>query len=151
MDIAFEVTLKGRQLLENILNNHSLEELNKVPDGFKNNIIWNIAHVIVTQQLLVYKLSGLPMMVSEEMVNAYRKGTKTERDVSQEEVDVIRGLLFSTIEKTKEDYTNKKFKDYSVYTTSTNSTLSSVEEATQFNIFHEGTHLGYILALRKSL
>ena len=151
MDIAFEVTLKGRQLLENILNNHSLEELNKVPEDFNNNIIWNIAHVIVTQQLLVYKLSGLPMMVSEEMVNAYRKGTKTERDVSQEEVDVIRGLLFSTIEKTKEDYTNKKFKDYSVYTTSTNSTLSSVEEATQFNIFHEGTHLGYILALRKSL
>ncbi|MAX69890.1 MAG: hypothetical protein CMC76_02145 [Flavobacteriaceae bacterium] len=151
MDIAFEVTLKGRQLLENILNNHSLEELNKVPDGFKNNIIWNIAHVIVTQQLLVYKLSGLPMMVSDGMVNAYRKGTKTEGDVSREEVNVIRGLLFSTIEKTKEDYANKKFKDYSVYTTSTNSTLSSVEEATQFNIFHEGTHLGYILALRKSL
>ena len=151
MDIAFEVTLKGRRLLENILNNHSLEELNKVPEGFKNNIIWNIAHVIVTQQLLVYKLSGLPMMVSEEMVNAYRKGTKTEGDVSQEEVDIIRGLLFSTIEKTKGDYANKKFKDYSVYTTSTNSTLSSVEEATQFNIFHEGTHLGYILALRKSL
>ena len=151
MDIAFDVTLKSRQLLENILNNHSLEELNKVPEGFKNNIIWNIAHVIVTQQLLVYKLSGLPMMVSEEMVNAYRKGTKTEVDISQEEVDVIKSLLFSTVEKTKVDYKTNVFKNYHSYTTSTNSTLTSVEEAMQFNIFHEGTHLGYILALRKSL
>ena len=151
MDFAFDVALKNRKLLKNFIENHTLEELNKVPKGFSNNIIWNIAHTIVTQQLLVYKLSGLPMVVSDEMVEDFKKGTKTERDLSQSEVDTIKGLLFSTVEKTKEDYDNKVFQTYNQYTVTTKSTLRNVEEAIDFNSFHEGIHLGYILALRKSL
>ncbi|WP_400076010.1 DinB family protein [Winogradskyella sp. R77965] len=151
MDYAFDITLKNRKLFKSFIENHSLTELNKVPTGFNNNIIWNIAHTIVTQQLLIYKLSGLPMLLSDEMVEAYRKGTKTERDLSQAEVDVIKGLLFSPIEKTKEDYSNKVFQTYNQYTVSTKSTLNTVENAIEFNNFHEGIHLGYILALRKSL
>jgi len=151
MDYAFDITLKNRKLFESFIENHSLAELNKVPAGFNNNIIWNIAHTIVTQQLLIYKLSGLPMLLSDEMVEAYRKGTKTERDLTQVEVDEIKGLLFSPINKTKEDYDNKVFKTYNQYTVSTKSILNSVENAIEFNNFHEGIHLGYILALRKSL
>jgi len=151
MDWAFEVAIKNRKLLERFIDNHSLEDLNKVPEGFNNNIIWNIAHTIVTQQLLVYKLSGLPMVISDAMVDDYRKGTKTERDVSQAEVDQIKALLFSPIEKTKEDFNTGVFKTYTEYTVSTTSTLTKVEEAIAFNNFHEGIHLGYILALRKSL
>jgi len=151
MNWAFDIAIKNRKLLESFIENHTLEELNKVPEGFNNNIIWNIAHTIVTQQLLVYNLSGLPMLLSEEMVAAYRKGSKTERDVSQDEVNLVKGLLFSTIEKTKVDYDNKFFQSYNEYTVSTKSTLSNVEEAIDFNNFHEGIHLGYILALRKSL
>ena len=151
MDWSFDIAIKNRKLLKSFIENHTLEELNNVPEGFNNNIIWNIAHTIVTQQLLVYKLSGLPMLLSEDMVEAYRKGTKTERDLSQAEVDMIKGLLFSTIEKTKEDYNNKVFQSYNKYTVTTKSILSNVEEAIEFNNFHEGIHLGYILALRKSL
>ena len=151
MNWAFDIARKNRKLLESFIENHTLEELNKVPKGFSNNIIWNIAHTIVTQQLLVYKLSELPMVVSEEMVDAYRKGTKTESDLSQTEVDSIKGLLFSSIEKTKEDYDNKVFQTYNEYTVSTKSTLSNVKEAIEFNNFHEGIHFGYILALIKSL
>ncbi|WP_452227322.1 DinB family protein [Lacinutrix cladophorae] len=151
MNWAFEITLKNRKLLESFIESYSLEALNKVPEGFNNNMIWNIAHTIVTQQLLVYKLSGLPSVLSDEMIETYRKGTKTERDVTQAEVDEIKGLLFSTIEKTKEDYNNKLFKNYNAYTVSTKSTLTNVEEAIVFNNFHEGIHLGYILALKKSI
>lgn len=151
MNWAFDITLKNRKLLESIMDNHTLEQLNKVPEGFNNNIIWNVAHTIVTQQLLVYKLSGLPSVLSDEMIETYRKGTKTERDVTQAEVDEIKGLLFSTVEKNKEDYNNKIFKNYNEYTVSTKSTLTNVEEAIDFNTFHEGIHLGYILALKRSL
>lgn len=151
MNWAFDITVKNRKLLNSFLENFSLIELNKVPTGFSNNIIWNIAHTIVTQQLLVYKLSGLPMLVSDQMVATYSKGTKTEKDVTQAEVDAIKNLLFSTLEKTEDDYKNKVFKNYNEYTVSTNSTLSNVEEAIAFNNFHEGIHLGYILALKKSL
>jgi hypothetical protein len=151
MDYAFDINLKNRTILSSFLENFSLEKLNKVPEGFNNNVFWNIAHVVVIQQLLVYNLSGLPMLISDEMMAKYKKGAKAENDVIQDEVNELKTLLFSTAEKTKEDYENGVFKGYSSYTTSTNSTMACVEEAISFNNYHEGIHLGYILALKKSL
>ncbi|MFD2543079.1 DinB family protein [Lacinutrix gracilariae] len=151
MNWAFEINLKNRNILHSLLENLSLEQLNQKPKGFNNTIIWNIAHTIVTQQLLVYKLSGLPSVLTDEMIEMYRKGTKTERDITQVEVDEIKGFLFSTITKTQEDYNNNIFKTYTEYTVSTKSTLTNVEEAIAFNNFHEGIHLGYILALKRAL
>ncbi|MEO8934008.1 MAG: DinB family protein [Xanthomarina sp.] len=151
MDWAFDITIKNRALFKNFLETSTLEELNKVPKGFKNNIIWNVAHTIVTQQLLVYNLSGVPMLLPDAMVDRYRKGSKADRDVTQTEVDVIKDLLFSTIEQTKKDYNNKLFKTYNEYTVTTKSILTKVEDAITFNNFHEGIHLGYILALKNTL
>ncbi|MGB6267907.1 MAG: DinB family protein [Olleya sp.] len=151
MDFEFDTTIKNRTLLKHFLERFTLEQLNKVPEGFSNNIFWNVAHTVVTQQLLVYKLSGLPMIISDDLVDAYRKGTKVERDVTQAEVDLVKGLLFSTIEKTKEDYSNRLFQTYHEYTVTTKSTLTNVDEAIAFNNFHEGIHLGYILALKKNI
>jgi len=150
MNWTFDICLKNRNILEGFLNQFTLDELNKVPNGFSNNIIWNIAHVVVTQQLLVYRNSGLPMFVSDDLIEKYKKGTKAETDVTSEDVEEIRVLLFSSLEQLVKDYNNGLFKNYNQYTVSTKSTLTNVEEALEFNNFHEGIHLGYILALKKS-
>jgi hypothetical protein len=151
MEWDFDITLKNRAVLKIFIETYSLEDLNKVPEGFGNNIIWNIAHTIATQQILVYGLSGLPTAIPEDFINRFRKGTKVDRNLNQVEVEEIKGLLFSTVEKLKEDYNNKIFKSFNAYTVTTKSTLTNVEEAIAFNNFHEGIHLGYILALKKSL
>jgi len=151
MDWALDQGLKIRAIFKRIIEDFTLEDLNKIPQGFSNNIIWNIAHTVITQQLLIYNLSGLPMMISDDLVQMFRKGTKPERDLTQVEVDEIKELLTSTIEKTRVDYRNKVFKTYQEYTVSTKSTLTNIDEAIGYNHFHEGMHLGYILALKKSL
>ncbi|MGJ8591250.1 MAG: DinB family protein [Aquaticitalea sp.] len=151
MTWAFDITLKSRAILKTFIETYSLEELNRIPEGFNNNIIWNIAHTIAVQQALIYKLSGLPTIISQEMLSEFAKGTKPERNLTQAEVDEIKGLLFSTIDKTKEDYENEVFQNYHEYTVTTKSTLTNVMEAIEFNNFHEGIHLGYVLALKKSL
>ncbi|PKV49052.1 DinB family protein [Aquimarina sp. MAR_2010_214] len=151
MQDSITITRVNRKILEKILDNYSLDQLNEVPEGFKNNLIWNIAHVVVTQQLLVYKLSGLPMMIDDEMVDLYRKGTKTERPVTAEEVSEIKKLLFTTLDKTEKDLSDDIFKNYNDYETSTGFVLKSIEDAMNFNNYHEGIHLGYILALRKAI
>ncbi|MDH7447369.1 DinB family protein [Aquimarina sp. 2201CG14-23] len=151
MQNPIEITRVNRKALEKMLEQYSLEQLNFVPEGFTNNLIWNIAHVVVTQQLLVYKLSGLDMMIDDEMVHKYRKGTKTEGPVTQDEIEKVKKLLFSTLDQTEKDLTSAVFKEFQEYPTSTGYVLKSVEDAINFNNFHEGIHLGYILALRKSL
>ena len=152
MDFRLSVFEKTRGFYKNFLDRLSLEDLNKIPDGFKNNIIWNIGHIVVTEQLLLYRLSGMPTLVSDEMIEKYKIGTKPEAFVTQEEVDEISELLFSTIKKTQEDYNNNKFENYKEYTVSTTgNTLKNIDDAISFSLFHEGIHLGYILALKKSL
>jgi len=75
MQHTFEITNTSRKILFQFLEKYTVEQLNKIPEGFSNNLIWNIGHIVVVQQMLVYKLSGLPMMISDEMVNAYKKLT----------------------------------------------------------------------------
>ena len=149
MNSVFDVQKTIREILLKILDNHSLEQLNKIPEGFSNNLIWNIAHCITAQQSLVYKLSGLPSKVSEEFITKYRKGTKPEGYVSQAEVDEIRTLLSETLHQTEKDYSDKIFLNYTEYTTSMGFTLRNVEDALSFNNYHEGTHTGIILSIRK--
>lgn len=151
MNQLFTVTETSRNMVLKFLENHTLEQLNKIPEGFTNNLIWNIGHIVVTQQLLVYKLSGLPMMVSDELVEKYRKGTKPEQDASQAEVNEIRSLLFKTIEKTREDFDNDIFQNYTEYPTSTGFVLKSAYGAMTFNSFHEGIHIGMMMTIRKFL
>jgi hypothetical protein len=149
MQEILTLTKASRNMVLKLIEAYTLEQLNKVPAGFNNNIIWNVAHIVVTQQLLVYKLSGLPMLVSEEMVEKYRKGTKTEHFASQEEVDEIMSLLTQTINQTEIDIQNEVFKNFTEYPTSAGYELTSAQDAMSFNNFHEGIHLGVILGHRK--
>lgn len=151
MKTILEVTTLSRKTLTQILEKHSLSELNKIPDGFSNNIIWNVGHILVSQQLLVYKLSGLPTLTSDVLIEKYRNGSKPESDVSQEEVDLIKGLLSESIEKTIEDYNNNVFVNYQEFTTKLGFCMKNVEDALSFNNYHEGIHLGIIMSIRKHL
>ena len=149
MQTTFKITRKSRELLLPYLENYTLEQLNTIPEGFNNNIFWNIAHVVVTQQRIVYALSGLPMMISEEMARTYMRGTKPERDVTAAEVEELKSLLFSTLNRTEADFRSGVFTRYKEYTTEFGYTLHNIEEAMEFNNYHEGTHLGAIRALIK--
>ncbi|OIV43537.1 DinB family protein [Flavobacterium johnsoniae] len=149
MNSVFDVQKTIREILLKVVDNHSLEQLNKIPAGFSNNIIWNVAHCISSQQVLIYKLSGLPTIVSEEFISKYRKGTKPEGDVSQVEVDEIRTLLSTTLEKTENDFASGLFVDYNEYTTSLGYTLKNIHGALDFNNYHEGVHTGIIMSLKK--
>lgn len=136
--------------MEGFIEAHSLEQLHKIPQGFNNNIFWNIAHSIATQQLLTYGLSGLTPEVSMNFIDLYKKGTKPEGDVTQQDVDELKALLFTSLEKLEEDYKAGIFKEFKEYTLSTTGgTLKKVEHGIEFNNFHEGLHLGCCIQLSR--
>ena len=149
MNQTFDITRTSRKMIAPFLENYTLEQLNAIPDGFSNNLIWNIGHIIVVQQLLVYNLSGLPMMISDEMISKYRKGTKPEHNVTQKEVDEIKAVLFSTIEQTKKDFSENLFQNYKPFTTMSGFEINSAVEAIEFNNYHEAIHTGIMMQIKK--
>lgn len=153
MEKIFDILLKNRKILHDTLQHTPKEELYRIPEGFSNNIWWNIAHVVVTPQLLVYGLSGLDYTIEEELINKYRKGTFPDGEPSAQEVEKISAYLFSTVKHIQLDHQHGRLnvKNYKELTTSVNVTLTSAKDAIAFSAYHEGIHLGAIRGLQKAL
>ncbi|WP_289037429.1 DinB family protein [uncultured Zobellia sp.] len=149
MEKLFDVILQNRKRLYTILTETPREQLLEIPEGFNNNIWWNIAHTVITTQVLVYKFSNLQMRVSDELVQKFMKGTKPDGTATEEEIMIIGDFLISTLEWIVEDYEAGLFQEYNEYTTSAGVTLASAEDALTFNLYHEGLHMGAIIALLK--
>lgn len=149
MKIEFDILRNNRKLILKIVDDLSIEQLNKIPNGFNNNILWNIAHMVVTQQLLCYNLSGLEMTVSDQMVALFRKGTAPEKNISEGDFEIYKNLFIELPMQLERDYKNGLFKKYKEYTTSLNVNIVNIDFAIAFNNYHEGIHLGIILGLLK--
>ena len=151
MEATFRIWQTSRGLYQNFLDNYSLEQLNTIPPGMGNNLIWNIGHVIVSQQKLVYALSGLPMHISDSLFEKYQNGSRPDGKTTQAEVDEIKKLLSEMVEKTKSDFEAGVFKEFHPYQTKTGFHLGTWKETMEFNNYHEGIHLGIMLQIKKFL
>ncbi|MEX6626866.1 DinB family protein [Tenacibaculum salmonis] len=149
MNKQFEILKRSREIVLRKIDGLSIEQLHKTPEGFKNNIAWNLAHLVVTQQLLQYKLSGLNCLVSDELIENYRKGTFPTDAFSEEDLEEVKELFIGLPDTLQEDFEAGIFTEYTTYETSTGFTIDSIESAIAFNNLHEGIHLGVILALVK--
>jgi hypothetical protein len=151
MKTQFNILRKSRDLILKEIDGLSLEELHKIPEGFKNNIAWNVAHVVVTQQLLHYGLSGVNLLCPDDLVEQHRKGTIPTKTFTEEEFDDVKELLMGLPDTLEEDFEAGIFENYKEYPTSTGFVLSNIENAIPFNNFHEGIHYGIIRSIKKFL
>jgi hypothetical protein len=151
MNIQFDILRKSRALLLKELEGLSLEQLHKIPAGFKNNIAWNVAHVVVTQQLLHYKFSDLNCLCPDDLIEAFKKGTAPTKVFTEEEFEEVKDLLMGLPDTLQEDFEAGIFKEYQEYPTSTGVVLNSMEIAIPFNNFHEGIHYGIVRSIKKFL
>lgn len=151
MNTHFYILKKSRALLMKELEGLTLDDLHKIPEGFKNNIAWNVAHLVVTQQLLHYKLSGLNPLCSDELIEAHRKGTVPTKTFTAEEFEELKELLIGLPDTLEEDFNAGIFQNYTEYPTSTGVVLDSINIAIPFNNFHEGIHYGIIRSIKKFL
>lgn len=149
MKEQFRIHKVTRQNALKIAQAFNPEQLNFIPPSFNNNLIWNLGHVVVTQQLLVYGLTGNEMKVQKEMIEKYRKGTKPQEAVSESEINHILELLISSSDQCEKDYDAGLFKKCRQYPTSYGFEINSVEDAILFNNIHESMHLGNLLSMRK--
>ena len=149
MTTQISVLKKSRELVLKSIEGLTLEQLHTIPTGFKNNIAWNVAHLVVTQQLLHYKLSGLNCLCPDELIETHKKGTLPTKNFTEEEFSEVKDLLLGLPNTLEEDFNAGIFKEYNEYPTSTGFVLNSIDSAIAFNNFHEGIHYGIIRSIKK--
>lgn len=149
MSYAIDILKATRANINKSIDGFTLDQLNYIPEGFNNNLMWHYGHIVITQQLLCYKLAGLATSASDELIAKYKKGSKPDGPATQAEFDWLKAEMTNAIERLEADLAAGIFKNYKSYTTSYNMTLTSINEAVEFNNTHEAMHFGNILSMKK--
>jgi hypothetical protein len=103
MEAILKAWKTSRKLYLDCLDKYNLEQLNLTPPKFNNNLIWNIGHIVASQQSLVYRTSNLPMNIPDDFFEKYKPGTRPGEPVLQNGVEEIRSLFISNVERKEED------------------------------------------------
>lgn len=146
IDATFKMIHSIRKTIAFTLSRLSIDQINHIPEGQSNNIIWNATHLISVQQLLINRRCGAPYTEGKDITALYKPGTRPEGAVNQEFVAYIIDRLIGSAIQMEEDYKAGLFDNYEPFSTRTKVNLDSAADAINFELFHEGIHLGYILS-----
>ncbi|MGJ1197633.1 DinB family protein [Sphingobacterium spiritivorum] len=150
---TFHYIIQTRKLFLALIDSLTTEELNAIPQGFNNNIIWNFGHIVVSTQSLCYVRTGILADASSIAYNEdYKKDTKPTRHVSKEEIEALKLYAVETISKLEKDYHNGVFSSIQPFSTSTYGTeMSTIEEVLTVTLAHDNLHWGYAMAQRRMI
>ena len=149
-ETVFKYIRKNRELFLNLADNLTIEQLNKIPEGFNNNIIWNMGHIVVSTQSLCYLRTGVRPEMKIPFIKKYGKDSKPDSFITLQEIDELKHQLVSTIDNIEEDVKGDIFKNITPYTTVTYKyEMHSIEEILTCTLAHDSLHFGYALAQKK--
>ena len=145
----FEILKLTRQYLLNDIKDLTTEQLNEKPAGFNNNIIWNLAHMLATQQGICYARAGLKLIIDQDFFDAYKPGTKPGKFVDADEIAAIKIMFIAMIDQLEIDYKNNAFANFTPFTNRYGFEHRHIDDSINFVLYHEGLHFGIINAMMK--
>jgi hypothetical protein len=149
MENQIKIIKNHREIILSLISDLNQNQLCEIPKGFKNNIIWNVGHILVTQQMLTYGLSNLSYKIDKDLIDKYRKSSVAVTAISVDEINHIKELFLTTLESLEIDINQQKFSTFNYYKTSMGLELTSIEDCIPFMAYHEGIHFGIILSMIK--
>lgn len=128
----------------------SEEEANAIPKGFTNNIRWQVGHLLMCAENLLLTQTGLGKTVPSEWGKYFLPGT-SPNDFSTETPSFkeLRAALKNQTEQIPTLISKNWDRELSHGLTLPRTTITTVEDAFLFCLFHEGLHLGQVQSIRR--
>jgi hypothetical protein len=124
-----------------------------IPNGLRNNIHWQLGHIVTVQASLLYKRCGLELPVPSEYLTWFAKGT-SPADWAPETTpyEALRNDAGRLLDQTRGDLDRYHDARYSEPITVTGGVrLSSFADALEFLAVHEALHLGAMNVMKRIL
>lgn len=147
-EILFNQLETYRSYVLGVAGTVTAEQAEVIPNGFKNNVRWNLGHIYLDQFLWIQAVTKEKAPVPEQFNSWFGYGTspenfREETPSFKELLDLLKGQP----EKIKELYGERLEEEYAP----TEMGMHTVEQVLVRTIFHEGMHLQTILDLKKLL
>ena len=146
-----EILRASRTRLLNLMETISHEVLFKIPEGFNNNIFWQIGHCITSQQRHMYMRSGLPMYISKEFMEAFKIGSSPASWKITPDLNEVKHLLIDTVNHLESDLELGLFVNYEPFDLPMGFHVRNHVQALQAANYHEAEHSGKIFTYLKLL
>jgi len=153
-ETLIDQTLSVRQMLVKLFKSIPLEQADTMPPTWKNNARWHAGHLIVTPSMITYGVMREPLNVPEEYRTWFAKGSSPAgwgNDAVPSYQDLCDDLVPSSgrlFEALKHRFDEPFLEPY---TTSVGVVLHTPAQALNFSLFHDGIHLGMLMALKRAL
>ncbi|PKR78387.1 hypothetical protein CEY16_01115 [Halalkalibacillus sediminis] len=124
--------------------------LDEQPDGFNNNIRWNLGHIFVAQEKRIHNVLGAEPEMPANFFESFNRGTSPSDWGSNVPTLIeIRKHLSDQPHRMKEKLTGRT-KDLGVepFDVTEDYSMKKIEEVVHFMIWHEGLHQGVIIGLK---
>ncbi|MFZ3579175.1 DinB family protein [Virgibacillus sp. DJP39] len=125
----------------------------EIPSGVKNSIRWNLGHILVSQDNLLYPFIGETHHVPKHYLELFQRGTSPDEwEIDYPSLSEIRGYLVEQPNRIKETFDGMldkpiqqpvKFDD--------DYELTSLGDLLSFTIWHEGLHQGAINTIKRAV
>ncbi|GJM76913.1 formate dehydrogenase [Paenibacillus macerans] len=147
-EVLFEQLNTYRSELLGVVEDITAEEADIVPEGFNNNIRWNLGHVLLDQYLWIHALTKEDIPIPLKFNEWFGFGTNpshfTEGTPSLGELTKLLRQQPQLIREQNENRMEQPFPP-------TGMGMHTIEQVLVRTIFHEGMHLGAILAIKRQL
>ncbi len=135
-----------------VIEDVSDEMADVIPEGFRNNIRWQLGHIYFVNEAFAFYYNDLPMHGVKGFKEWFSNGTTpldwvTEPPSMKELRDLLEGQqerIQSALTNRLEEETKQKF------TTGSGFALETTGEFLNFNLYHEGMHVS-VIKIYKSL
>jgi len=146
----FEVAKVVRKKIAAIARELTPEQMNKIPEGFRNNIAWHIGHIVVSTEALCYVRSGVNPAKNIPHIADYQNGSVPKSVISAEEIRYFLNRLQASLTEIEADYQNGVFATVTPYATMTfGIEMKDIETVFEVSAYHDTLHFGHIQAMRK--
>ena len=150
LQAAADILMGARERMANGLKELTPEQWFTQPDGFANNIAWNVGHLVMAQQGLCYGRLGLDAPIGQEKISElrtlYGSGTSPADWTENPDTDELVRLFVELPKQMGEDVAAGKFDNLEMPEPVEGRfpPPQSVMHGLIFNQYHEGLHLGTI-------
>ncbi len=142
-----------RSITLNVLSSVTEEESLLTPNGFSNNIVWNLGHIAYIQEKLVFELAGQKNQLPPSYEQLFAAGTNPSQ--WEEEPPTLTQLqeeLTAQTERIKEFIpAHFDMKLAKPFTNKAGISFDYVGSTFLFSFYHEGMHVETIKQIKKAV
>ncbi|MDH6672646.1 putative damage-inducible protein DinB [Paenibacillus sp. LBL] len=134
------------------VENVTEQEANIIPEGFTNNIRWNLGHIYTVHEQFAFATAGEPVQMPEGFEVWFATGTKpADWTTEPPALSELVALLQEQTARIRETFSNRLDQSPAHPLTIGPLTFQTVGELLAFSMYHEGMHTQTIKSYKKMI